>query len=145
LRYELRVGGETHDFMTRWGYQAHGLVRYGGAEGPISVVDTNADGRFSLADLNGGTFLRVDRDGDGLTQSPGEAMLGTALFTFGGDCWELGALAPDGSWLELRRASLPIPQLDAPFPVEQLTGLDGRVIELRNRRRPIALALWASW
>ena len=117
----------------------------------LALLDEDSDGRYD--DLDGGKLL-IDADGNGellMTSDSHEVFSLDEPFNLDGIVYEVAAVSPDGSWIEIVESDArvdPVFPLLAGFPAPLFGGIDseGNDFSLEALRGNIVvLDFWASW
>lgn len=125
-------------------YVAEGQLELGGESATLCVRDFDGDGRFD-DDFGGGTTISIDRNHDGKYFGKNEWVDGTTFFEFAGKKLTLDRMSADGSMIQFKPWTIPIPVLGEVFPSHKLTLADGKTVDLSNPGQPVLIDLWAIW
>ena len=137
-------GAEQPGFFVTAAYRMDGSFTHQGAEYVAELSDFNLRGRFDRSNLSRGTVLRVYRKGAPEDERP--QLWGYELIPLGDEFYEVAAGAVDGSWLELKRNTLPHTAIGRPAPDFKLTDTEGATFSLNEYRgRYLLLDFWPSW
>lgn len=125
-------------------YVAEGQLELNGESVTLCVRDFDGDGRFD-DDFGRGTTISIDRNHDGKYFGKEEWVDGTNFFEFAGENLTLDRMSADGSMIQFRKWTIPIPVLGEVFPSYELKLADGKTIDLSNPGKPILIDAWAIW
>jgi peroxiredoxin len=121
-----------------------GTFVFRGVEHVVELSDYNLRGRFDESNLSRGTVLRVYPTGAPDEERP--FLRGYELLAVGDEFYEAADGALDGSWIELRRNTLPHAAVGRLAPDFRLTDTEGRSFTLNDYRgRYLLLDFWPSW
>jgi len=134
----------------RYGYTGHyvaeGVLDAGGKPLKLRMWDLLADGRFDMKDLNQGSAISLDVNGDGEFKGMGEYFSGYELFPLAGTYYKIEEVAEDGSAIVFRRTDLRPAALDQPAPDFELKDTAGKLFRLSDYRgRVLLVDFWPSW
>jgi thiol-disulfide isomerase/thioredoxin len=145
--HDRLVDGKVVWFLT-WAshYKAEGNLKVEGCSRLMSVTDWNGDGLFDSKDLNGGTMLGIDANGDGKISGKAEHVAGGEVFELCGKRWLLTEVNTNGDWLKLRESHLEVGQVGAKIPQFSLKLDNGESLDSRKLTgRWNVIDFWASW
>ena len=136
----------SEEFLFSPHYRADGRLKIGKCENLFAFRDLSTDGQFDHKDLDMGSSIGLDRDGDGRTSGKDEVLLGNQIIEYCGESLLVDAVAADGSSITLVKTALRVPHIGEALPEFTLTTLDGQTIESKNLRNKIYLLdFWASY
>jgi peroxiredoxin len=145
--YSPRVdksGVEQPGFFVAPAYRMEGTFTFQGAEYVTELSDYNVRGRFDKSNLSRGTVLSVYPKGAAQEDRP--FLHGYELIAVGDEFYEVTDGALDGSWLELKRNTLPHAAIGRTAPDLRLTDTEGKAFALTDYRgRYLLLDFWPSW
>jgi peroxiredoxin len=134
------------DFRFSPHYRAEGRLKIGKCENLFAFRDLNNDGQFDVKDLDMGSSIGLDRDGDGRTSGKDEVLLGNQIIEYCGESFLVDSLAADGSSITLVKTALRVPKIGEKLPEFSLPTTDGQTIESSDLRNKIYLLdFWASY
>lgn len=135
---------KTDHFVLRPRYVGAGTLAMGKCRSRISLVDMDLDGRFSLADSDAGSNLRIDRNGDGRFWGKEEHVRSAEIVEYCGQNLLVASLT--NRLLVLRPTKLKVAKVDEPVPGFSIALLTGRTISSDNLKgNAYVLDFWASW
>jgi peroxiredoxin len=143
-RPDKKSGGEQIAFIVTAAYRMEGTFTFQGSEYVAELSDYNQRGRFDKSNLSRGTVLSVYSKGAPAEDRP--FLWGYELVALGDEFYEVGEGALDGSWIELKRNTLPHAAIGRKAPDFRLTDTEGSAFALNDYRgRHLLLDFWPSW
>jgi len=139
-----KSGVEQPGFFVAPAYRMEGTFTFQGAEYVTELSDYNVRGRFDKSNLSRGTVLSVYPKATAAEDRP--FLRGYELVAIGDEFYEVADGALDGSWLELKRNTLPHAAIGRMVPDVRLTDTEGKAFALNEYRgRYLLLDFWPSW
>jgi peroxiredoxin len=139
-----KAGAEQPGFFVTPTYRMDGVFTFQGVEYITELSDYNVRGRFDKSNLSAGTVLSVYPKGTPAEDRP--FLHGYELIAVGDEFYEVADGALDGSWLDLKRNTLPHAAIGRPAPEIRLTDTDGKAFALSEYRgRYLLIDFWPSW
>lgn len=146
LKLQLSEEDQTPVAVSRWhNYAAYGRLETADCTVALALHDFSADGTFSLRDLQQGTALGLDIDGDGRFYGTNEHA-GTQAFFACGQVLTVEDIDAEKGLLRLARLNWPLPKAGESLGelVFQLRG--GGELKLADLQgRWTVLDFWATW
>ena len=142
---EADVGAEAIDqFVLYPKYVASGVMEFKACKAPISLLDMDFDGRFTVKDSDRGTNLRIDKNNDGKFWGKEEHLRSAEIVEYCGQRFLVTSLG--GESLTLTPTTLRLAKLNEETPDFSLVLLNGQEITAESLKgRAYVLDFWASW
>ena len=125
-------------------YVASGVMRYNECKAPVSLLDMDFDGRFTLKDSDRGSNLRIDKNNDGRFWGKEEHLRAAEIVEYCGQRFLVTSLS--GESLTLTPTTLRLAKLNEEPPDFSLVLMNGKVISgVSLKGSAYILDFWASW
>lgn len=137
-------GAAVDHFVLRPRYVASGTLTYAKCTSRLSLVDMNFDGRFTAADSDRGTNLRIDKNNDGKFWGKDEHIKTAEIVAFCGQNFLVTSLSNRS--MVLAPTNLRLAKVSEPVPDFSIALLNGQVISpVSLKGKHYVLDFWASW